>query len=167
MLASSVSKIHNSVVIMGPIASQITSTAIVCSIIYSGAVQRKHSSSASMAFVRGIHRWSNDYAENVSIWWRHHVHTLSSMACLTAEVTLVSIKLWQRIVEGGVPNIDRAHGIFSSDINQLCCQLYFLPITFSNCSRFVAIVFSAGSPCINWMRVWLENIHFHLESFEK
>ena len=41
---------------MGAIASQITSLTIVYSIVYSGADQRKHESSASLAFVRGIHR---------------------------------------------------------------------------------------------------------------
>ena len=41
---------------MGAIASQITSHTIVYSILYSGADQRKHQSSASLAFVRGIHR---------------------------------------------------------------------------------------------------------------
>ena len=41
---------------MGPIASQITSLTIVYSIVYSDADQRKHQSSASLAFVRGIHR---------------------------------------------------------------------------------------------------------------
>ena len=55
-------------VIMGTMASQITSPTIVCSTVYSGADQRKHQSSASLAFVQGIHRWP----ENVSIWWRHH-----------------------------------------------------------------------------------------------
>ena len=43
-------------VIMGPIASQITSLTIVYSIVYSDADQRKHQSSASLAFVWGIHR---------------------------------------------------------------------------------------------------------------
>ena len=43
-------------VIMTTMASQITSLAVVCSIVYSGADQRKHQSSASLAFVRGIHR---------------------------------------------------------------------------------------------------------------
>ena len=41
---------------MGTIASQITSLMIVYSIVYSDADQRKHQSSASLAFVRGIHR---------------------------------------------------------------------------------------------------------------
>ena len=45
---------HNDV-IMGAIASQITRLTIVYSIVYSDADQRKQSS-ASLAFVRGIHR---------------------------------------------------------------------------------------------------------------
>ena len=47
---------HYGDVIMGAIASQITSLTIVYSAGYSGADQRKHQSSASLAFVRGIHR---------------------------------------------------------------------------------------------------------------
>ena len=41
---------------MGAVASQITSLTIVYSTVYSDADQRKHQSSASLAFVRGIHR---------------------------------------------------------------------------------------------------------------
>ena len=41
---------------MGATASQITSLTIVYWTVYSGADQRKHQSSASLAFVRGIHR---------------------------------------------------------------------------------------------------------------
>ena len=43
-------------VIMGAIASQITSLTIIYSTVHSDADQRKHQSSASLAFVRGIHR---------------------------------------------------------------------------------------------------------------
>ena len=64
---------------MGAMASKITSLKIVYSSVYSGADQREHQSSASLAFV-----WGNSpvigelpaqmacNAENVSIWWRHH-----------------------------------------------------------------------------------------------
>ena len=48
---------HYGDVIMDTIASQITSLAIVYSTVYSDADQRKHQSSASLAFARGIHRW--------------------------------------------------------------------------------------------------------------
>ena len=47
---------HYNDVIMGAVASQITSLTIVYSTVYSGADQTKHQSSASLAFVRGIHR---------------------------------------------------------------------------------------------------------------
>ena len=63
---------HYGYVIMSAMASQITSLTTVYSTALSGADQRKHHSSASLAFVRGIHRWQRaSNAENVSIWWRH------------------------------------------------------------------------------------------------
>ena len=42
---------------MRAMASQITGVSRVCWTLCSGADQRKHQSSASPAFVRGIHRW--------------------------------------------------------------------------------------------------------------
>ena len=47
---------HYDDVIMTMLASQITSLTVVYSIVYSGVNQRKHQSSASLAFVREIHR---------------------------------------------------------------------------------------------------------------
>ena len=47
---------HYNDVIMGLMASQITSLTIVYSSVYSGTDQRKHQSSTSLAFVRRIHR---------------------------------------------------------------------------------------------------------------
>ena len=47
---------HYNDVIMGAMASQITIPTIICSTVCSGADQRKHQSSASLAFVRWIHR---------------------------------------------------------------------------------------------------------------
>ena len=47
------------------------------STVYSDADQSKHQSSASPAFVRGIHHGPAQMAsnaENVSIWWRPHEH---------------------------------------------------------------------------------------------
>ena len=42
---------------MGAMTYQITSLTIVYSTVYSGTDQRKRQSSASLAFVGGIHRW--------------------------------------------------------------------------------------------------------------
>ena len=47
---------HNGDVIMSTMASHIASLSIVCWSVCSGADQTKHQSSASLAFVRGIHR---------------------------------------------------------------------------------------------------------------
>ena len=48
---------HYNDVIMSAMSSLITRLTIVYSSVYSSADQRKHQSSASLAFVMGIHRW--------------------------------------------------------------------------------------------------------------
>ena len=65
---------HYNDVIMGTMVSQITSLTIVYSTIYWGTDQRKHQSSASLAFVWGIHQEPDEFpaqmagnAENVCI----------------------------------------------------------------------------------------------------
>ena len=60
---------HCSDVIMGAMASQITSLTIVYSAVYFGAGQRKHQTSALLAICAGN---SPVTVSNVSIWWRHH-----------------------------------------------------------------------------------------------
>ena len=73
---------HYSDVIMGPMASQLTSLTIDYSTVYSGADQRKHQSSTSLAFVRGIHQWPVNFPHKWPVtrntfpcWWRHHAFT--------------------------------------------------------------------------------------------
>ena len=85
---------HYNDVIMTTMASQITSLTVVYSTVYSDADQRKHQSSASLAFVWGIHRdrWiprtKASYATNVSIWWRHHVIHIIMPANLCHQLTV-------------------------------------------------------------------------------
>ena len=50
---------------------------------FSSIDQRKRQSSASLAFVRGIHPVTGEFlsqrasnAGNVSVWWRHHVENV-------------------------------------------------------------------------------------------
>ena len=75
-----IAEFHYNDVIMSSVASQITSLTIVYSTVYTGADPRKHQSSASLACVRGIHRWPVNSRKMpvtriifFSIWWRHHV----------------------------------------------------------------------------------------------
>ena len=56
--------------IMGTIASQITSLTIVYSTVYSEADQRKHQSSASLAFVWGIHRGPVNSQHKWPVTWK-------------------------------------------------------------------------------------------------
>ena len=53
-------KVHYCDVIMSAMAFQITGVLIVSSAVCSGAYQRKHQSLTSLAFVRGINRWTMD-----------------------------------------------------------------------------------------------------------
>ena len=57
VLFCGLSKGHYTDIIMSAVASQITCVLIIYSTVCSGADQREHQSSASLAFVRGIHRW--------------------------------------------------------------------------------------------------------------
>ena len=54
----------------GAMASQITSLAILCSTVYSDVDQRKHQSSASLAFVWRIHRWLVNSPHKWSVTWK-------------------------------------------------------------------------------------------------
>ena len=57
-------------VIMGAIASQINSLATVFTTVYSDANHRKHQSSASLAFERGIHRRPVNSPHNGPVTWK-------------------------------------------------------------------------------------------------
>ena len=61
---------HYGDVIMDTIASQITSLAIVFSTVYLDIDQRKHQSSASLAFVWGIHRGPVNSPHKWPVMWK-------------------------------------------------------------------------------------------------
>ena len=75
---------HYSDVIMRAIASQITCVSIVCSTVFAGADQRKHQSSATQAFVRGIRRWP----VNCRLMW------ISIQSHWQPSLTLFLVPLW-------------------------------------------------------------------------
>ena len=77
--------IHYNDVIMGAIASQINSLTTVYSIVYSGADKKKTSRLRVAGLCAGKSPGTGEfpaqmasYAENVSIWWRHHVSVYPS-----------------------------------------------------------------------------------------
>ena len=88
---------HYGDVVMGAMASQITSLTIVYWTVYSGADQRKYQSSASLAFVRGIHRWPaqrTSNAKNVSIWLRHRALEIGRCCVVIMVCPLIRPILW-------------------------------------------------------------------------
>ena len=71
---------HYHDVIMSAMASQITGVSIICLTVCWGAGQRKSQSSTSLVPVRGDppvsggpHSQRASDAENIRVWWRHHV----------------------------------------------------------------------------------------------
>ena len=82
---------------MGAIASQITSLTIVYSTVHSDADQRKHQSSASLAFVRGIHRGPVNSRANGQLHGKcFHLMTSSSGACEAAALLSTTPRLRTR-----------------------------------------------------------------------
>ena len=87
-------RLYYSDVIMDAMASQITSLAIVCSTVYSGIDQRKHQSSASLAFVRGIHRWPVNSPHKGRVTWKRFLMTSSYVEWILLDPTSVQSSLW-------------------------------------------------------------------------
>ena len=120
-VTSHIYQIHYDDVIMGAMVSQITSLTIVYSTVYSGTDERKHQSSASLAFVRGIHRGTVNSPHKWPVtrkmfpfWWRHHE---SERNCFCVElITLGMIyllnwiasaawKAWHGAIFASVPTV--------------------------------------------------------------
>ena len=113
---------------MGAIASQITSLTIVYSAVCSGADERKHQSSASLAFVRGIHRWPVNsphkwpvtqkvfpfddvimtlYYEQGCVTWQTCNDTIKHDDCILTQncITVTSWLAWWRLKTTSVSNV--------------------------------------------------------------
>ena len=69
---------HYSGAIIGAMASQITSLTIVYATVYSGADQRKHKSSASLAFMQVIRRWPVNSPHKGPVTRKKSFHLMTS-----------------------------------------------------------------------------------------
>ena len=85
---------------MTAVASQITVVSIVYSTVCSDADQTKHKRSASLAFVRGIHRWPANSPHKGPVTWKifpcHDVImiTLAVLGLITNIVSNRAITMW-------------------------------------------------------------------------
>ena len=103
---------HYNDVIMSVMASQITRLTIVYSTVYSGAEHRQHLSSASLAFVRGIHRSPVNSLhkgpvtrkmfpfDEVIFWWRHFDDVIFCyfISIIAATLYAMSCYIWNKQV---------------------------------------------------------------------
>ena len=78
---------HYSGVMMRAMASHSPAARMICSAIYSGADQRKRQSSASLAFVRGIHWWPVNFPHKKPVTRKRFPFGDVIMGFLCAEFT--------------------------------------------------------------------------------
>ena len=91
--------LHYNDVIIVTIASQITSRTIVYSIVYSVADQRKHQSSASLAFVRGIHRGPVNSLHKWPVTWKMFpFDDVIMMSWLAITSYTHSFEIWRKMI---------------------------------------------------------------------
>ena len=116
-------------VIMSTMASQITSLPIVYTTVHSGADQRKHQNSASLAFVRGIHRWP--------------VNSPHKRPVTRKMFPFDDVVMWKRIVR-------RQFRLFSSNVVRcfVCVLCYFRLYNISFINDKSRIILQLFSPVI-------------------
>ena len=92
---------HYNDVIMGAMASQITSLTIVCSTVYSGADQKKTSKLPITGLCEGNSPVTGEFpsqrssnTEHASIWWRHHGKGMFMHFHVTDTLVHMYIALW-------------------------------------------------------------------------
>ena len=155
---------------MSPMASQITSRTIVYASVYSDADQRKHQSSMSLAFVRGIHWWpvnsrhKGPVTRKMLPFERHHGKPLPYASIPTCGLILhFALHKYFRITLCCVVQWIK-----------LCCALYFYPMCEVDFSwRFVTCLthwgrdkMAAVSPttlsnAFSWMKMLEFRLRFH------
>ena len=93
---------HYNDVIMTTMASQITSLTVVYSTIYSDTDQRRHQSSASLAFVWGIHR--DRWIPRTKVQLRGKCFHLMTSSCLTHVLIVCQGQLLMALPKMGQQN---------------------------------------------------------------
>ena len=143
---------HYNDVIMSAMASHITSLAIVYSTLYTGADQRKHRSSALLAFARGIHRGQVNSPQKGPVtrkcfhlmtsswWWQPIMYEniilpkeyvawqtwVLSISCLLTynQVNATPLKIEYALYEVTIANLYTTHKILHFVIVQLTSVWY-------------------------------------------
>ena len=150
-------------VIIGAIASNFTGLTIVYSIVHPGADQRNHQSSASLAFLcAGISPVTGEFpaqtasnAENVSIWWRHHLINIRSgslgiIFCITEYIVKLVRHLLLRLSKTQRCNVtptNFALSVLSTDITEYV-NVYHVSTSIRHSFFYIWLVWSGLINCI-------------------
>ena len=129
---------HYSDIIMGMMASQITSLTIVYSTIDSGTDERKDQSCTSLAFERGIHRWSVNSQHKWPVTWK--MFSFDDVIWVLRELFWYTELLWYFVMYLMV--------FFPFQVSAL---VSWFSKYISDC---MYITFSTHSMCIFWVWTW-------------
>ena len=133
----------------------VKQSTIVYSTVYSGADQRKHQSSASLAFVREIHRWLVNSPHKGPVTWKMFSFDDVIMTCLphhcpACRTTLVATRFRVAVI---CPIIQVPHCIFSFILFDLCLLITF----FNFIMNYVPIV---TFWIFTYHKIWILSIMF-------
>ena len=162
---------------MGMTASQIASLTFVYSTIYSGVDRRKHQSTASLAFAKGIHRWPvnlphklpvtqkmfpfddiimkslhlilrlGNHRFHLGVWSSNKSKRLDYMTRIAAEIMAVITLVWETI--------------FSFEyLEDAAVSLTHLPL-----DKMAAISQTISSDAFWWMKIFVFWLKFHWSLF--
>ena len=129
---------HHNDVTMSTIASQITSLTIAHSTVCPCVNQRNHQSSASLSFVRGIHRWSVNFPHKWTV--TRKMFPFDDVIMYTKLVLTSYFWIFRpyfRLRPRRVSNDHRAIGLFSF-VRAVCLDCFTLCYTLSTLDLFIA-----------------------------
>ena len=136
---------HYSEAIKSAMASQISGISIVCSIICSGADQRKHQSSVSLTFVRGIHRWRVDSP---------HKRPVTRKMFLFDDVKMDRGYQYQSVIRSGIT----AYHLEKNDWNglRLCKNLWRVLKSGGYINWCRSFSWNQGSLALTWIKLCMD-----------
>ena len=140
---------------MGTMASQITSLTIVYSAIYSGADQRKHQSSESLAFAQMASKTDMFPIDDV-IMFHYFFLSRSSSQVPTLQISnFISVELsWHVLNCGLISKLLFMYKLFVFDGNRIMISWSFLNGSQQKSHNIFLLCFLGSSPVYSSVLIW-------------
>ena len=140
---------HYCDVIMSTIASQITSLTFVYATVYSDVDQRKHQSSASLAFVRGIHREPVNTPRKGPVTQKMLPFGDVIMIVSNTEYNATLVRLIENVT-GGLNSHNWLMSLIRRNASSVGNNIHFLESTFICHALNLIVVFHDISTGLSW-----------------